>query len=201
MTMSGAERQRKYKERLKAEAAESKEMGGNLGELVPRLEQAVHLVESKAAAPQPSAMPQQPNVLHLSADHAEQLIRLKQARYYRADGSVPPEAERERFLGLTAQQWIEMPDEILAVFGLADVIAGWVREINEDIAADRLRQPEGVDIERHLAQQAADEGRSDPPAQELVAIPEPRKAIEAGVIKRAYRRWVRENCPHPLLSA
>lgn len=190
MALSNAERQRNHKERLKQKAAE----GVALAELMldnqhvlegfmNRFERAVLQIEREATEHTRPA-----GTLSLSPEEAERLVRIKQIRCFREDGHIEPESQTYRFLGMPAQKWLELPDELLSVFGLVEVVAEWHRQVNASIAIDRARQPEDRDIERFLAREAngdseIDNGQSE--AQEELSV----AATSVGFTEKPTVNW------------
>lgn len=156
VAQSNAERQRNHKERLKQKAAEGAALAElmlenqrAMGEYITRLERVVLQAEGGVTEhDRPAAM------LSLPPDEVERLLRIKQIQCFREDGHIEPKSQTYRFLGMSAQQWLGMPDELLSVFGLVEVAAEWRRQMNASIAIDRARQPEDRDIERFLAEEA-----------------------------------------------
>lgn len=187
MAMSNAERQRKHKEKLKTQAADStsiaEQLAGStrtLEGLVARFERAMELAATMDL-PEDGAMPPAPapaGALVLPPDEVESLARIKQLRYFREDGSYGPEVATCKFLGMSIDEWLMARQELLAVFGLVDTIAKWNRQINEGIAANRLRQPE--DRESHA--------------------PEPAEAVDFATLEKAYWSWLNKECPFPARS-
>jgi hypothetical protein len=212
VALSNAERQRNHKERLKQKAAEgvalAELMLGNqhaLEGLMNRFEQAVLQIERQATEHTRPA-----GTLRLSPDEAERLARIKQIRCFREDGHIEPESETYCFLGMSAQRWLEMPHELLSVFGLVEVVTEWHRQMNASIAIDRARQPEDRDIERFLAREANGDGEVDngqSQAQEELSM----AAISVGftekqkvdwlTLDRVHREWCLGQYPPPPLSS
>jgi hypothetical protein len=149
-------------------------------------------------------------MLSLSPEEAERLARIKQIRCFREDGHIEPESQTYRFLGMSAQRWLEMPDELLSVFGLVEVVAEWHRQVNASIAIDRARQPEDRDIERFLAQEANGDGEIDDGQSEAqeelsmaatsVSFTEKQK-VDWLTLDRVHREWCLGQYPNAPLSS
>ena len=190
MALSNAERQRNHKERLKQKAAEGVALAELMlenqrasEELMNRFERAVLQIERNATEhTRPAGM------RNLSPEEAERLVRIKQIRCFREDGHIEPESQTYRFLGMSAQRWLDMPDELLSVFGMVEVVTEWHRQVNASIAIDRARQPEDRDIERFLAREANGDGEIDngqSQAQEELSMP----ATSVGVTEKPTVNW------------
>ncbi|WP_201865118.1 hypothetical protein [Microvirga soli] len=190
MAQSNAERQRNHKERLKQKAAEGVALAELMlenqrasEELMNRFERAVLQIERNATEhTRPAGM------RSLSPEEAERLVRIKQIRCFREDGHIEPESQTYRFLGMSAQRWLDMPDELLSVFGMVEVVTEWHRQVNASMAIDRARQPEDRDIERFLAREANGHGEIDngqSQAQEELSMP----ATSVGVTEKPTVNW------------
>jgi hypothetical protein len=93
------------------------------------------------------------DTLSLPPEEVERLSRIKQIQCFREDGHIEPESETYCFLGMSAQQWLGMQDELLSVFGLVEVAAEWRRQTNASIAINQARQFEDKE-ESYLAEEA-----------------------------------------------
>jgi len=213
VAQSNAERQRTYKERLKQKAAESMALADLMLENqhaleanITRLERVV--LQAEGRAPE-HARPA--GTLSLPSEEVDRLARMKEFRSFGEDGST--EHQAFRFLGMSVQQWATMPRELLEVFGLTDLVAGWHRQPNETITGDNERRPENAKIEEHLALAPSPEGEEVYPLSETAEgswmpppeitsseTPEVLEVLDFQTLDKAYRQWLDDCCPHPALT-
>jgi hypothetical protein len=95
------------------------EYGPVLRDVVSLLKQA--LLEGEAGTPESGS----PEVFVLTSQAVDQLALLKRLNDPSQNNALGSDEPQIRFLGLTALQWQEMPDELLGIFGLRGTVAKW----------------------------------------------------------------------------
>jgi hypothetical protein len=172
------------KANLKAQAANNTAFAEHhhiLQEITGRLERAVELVEHRVTAHSDPAI-----LLSLPPDEEERLTQLRRLQPCNEDGSSEPEAHDHRFLGLSAQQWLTMPEEILAIFGLVDVVAEWRRQAGER-SIPKTSPPEDTGTEQPCTQYT--------PGKETTSE-SPSAGTDYDSVHDAFRFWLEKFCPH-----
>jgi hypothetical protein len=95
------------------------EYGPVLRDVLSLLKQA--LLEGEAGTPGSGSL----EVFVLTSQAVDQLALLKRFDDPSQNNALGSDEPQIRFLGLTALQWQEMPDELLGVFGLRGTVARW----------------------------------------------------------------------------
>jgi hypothetical protein len=200
MALSNAERQRKYKENLKAQAANNAAFTEHrhiLQELTGRLERAVERVEHRVTAHSDPAI-----LLRLPPDEGERLKQLKRLQPFGDSGGPEFEPQDHRFLGMSARQWMTLPEELLAVFGLVDAVAEWKRQAAKNLTRVSL-QPDGNTTVQHWtlgttegealshAEQAAGGVLTD----QADTLPLPARRTDYASLFEAFQAWLKGSCP------
>jgi hypothetical protein len=200
MALSNAERQRKYKENLKAQAANNAAFTEHrhiLQELTGRLERAVERVEHRVTAHFDPAI-----FLSMPPHEEERLMQLRRLQPFDEDGSLALESQDHPFLGMSAQQWLTMPEELLAVFGLVDAVAEWKRRAAKNLTRVSL-QPDGNTTVQHWTQ-GTTEGEALSHAEEPAGgvltdqadtLPLPVQRTDYASLFEAFQAWLKDSCP------
>jgi hypothetical protein len=200
MALSNAERQRKHKENLKAQAANNTAFAEHrhiLQEIRGRLERAVEQVEHRVTAHSDPA-----TLLSLPPDEEERLKQLRRLQPFGNSGGSEVEAQDHRFLGMSAQQWMTLPEKLLAVFGLVDAVVEWKRQAAENSMRVSL-QPEDSAAEQYWPQ-ATTEGKVLSQAEEAAggaladqadALPLPAQRTDYASLFEAFQAWLKGSCP------
>jgi hypothetical protein len=199
MALSNAERQRKHKENLKAQAANNTAFAEHhqiLEEITGRLERAVELIEHRVTAHSDPAI-----LLSLPSDEEERLAQLRRLQPFGDSSGSQVEAQDHRFLGMSARQWMTLPEELLAVFGLVEAVAEWKRQAAENSMRGSL-QPEDNAAEQYRPQ-ATTEGEALSQAEEAAgaladqadALPLPARRTDYASLFKAFQAWLKGSCP------
>ncbi len=184
------------------------EYGPVLRDVVSLLKQA--LLEGEAGTPGSGA----PEVFVLTSQAVDQLTLLKRLDDSSQSNALGSDEPQLRFLGLTALQWQEMPDELLGVFGLRGTVARWkartgarVNEVGK--LSDPVRQALPIDpapqerANAHNPTGGALTGTSGPSEHaslttsiaERSSSPEP---INFSDMSEAFIAWRTNECPSEL---
>jgi len=200
MALSNAERQRKYKEKLKVQAADNAAFAEHrhiLQEITGRLERAVGLVEQRVTAHSNPAI-----WLSLPPHEEERLTQLRRLQPFNDDGGPELEPQDHRFLGMSAQEWMTMPAELLAVFGLVDVVAEWKRQAAQN-AVRVSQRPEDNATEQYRSQGPTDGEalfQAEETAESLLAdhadtLPSSAQPTDYASLFAAFQDWLEDFCP------
>jgi hypothetical protein len=186
------------------------EYGPVLRDVVSLLKQA--LFEGEAGTPGSGS----PEVFVLTSQAVDQLALLKRLDDPSQNNALGSDEPQVRFLGLTALQWREMPDELLGVFGLRGTVARWKAKKEASVdevgkLSDSARQALPIDpasqerANAHsptggalkITSERLEDASLTTSIAERFSSPEP---IDFSLMSKAYIAWRTEECPSGLSS-
>ncbi|SCZ01268.1 hypothetical protein [Microvirga guangxiensis] len=134
MALTNTERQRIYREKLKAGATRTEALEAENAALKQQLEQSRRVIDELRTANHQAVVPKfdipegTAAVICLSAHEVHRLNRMKKCRQFLPDGRRPLAFDTYRVLGLNISGWERMPLEFLAKFGLLDAARIWKKQ-------------------------------------------------------------------------